>query len=87
MYGHRLATAIVLATALLAPAAVRAADSTVQIRLFDRTHKDYHVWDSREDQMYRQRLTDQHRKYKTFARQSHKNQDAYWGWRHTQDGR
>lgn len=82
MHRHRFTAAFILATALLAPAVAQAA-ATVQVKFYDRTNKDYHVWDTREDQAYRQHLTEQHRKYKPFSKQTHKQQDTYWQWRHT----
>jgi type III secretory pathway component EscR len=82
MHGHRFAATLVLTAAILVPLGVQAAARTVQIRLYDRTHKDYHVWDNRENQTYRQHLTDQHKKYRAFSKQSHRQQNAYWNWRH-----
>lgn len=83
MHGHRVATALVLTAAILAPVTVQAAAArTVQIRLYDRTHKDYHVWDNREHRTYRQHLTNQRKKYRAFSEQSPRQQDAYWNWRH-----
>jgi hypothetical protein len=83
MHGHRFVAALAVTAALLAPVAVQAAAPAVQRRVFDRTHKDYHVWDASEAHAYRQRLADQHRKYTRFSKQSRKQQDAYWNWRHT----
>lgn len=51
-------------------------------RVYDQTHKDYHNWDDNEDRAYRQRLSEQHRKYRDFSKQNRKQQDEYWNWRH-----
>jgi hypothetical protein len=84
MHRFRSASALVLAAALFVPVAVQAAaPRSTQTRVYDRTHKDYHVWDNSEDQAYRGYLTDQHAKYKPITKQSHTRQDAYWNYRHT----
>jgi hypothetical protein len=51
-------------------------------RVYDRSHHDYHVWDSRENRTYRQYLADRHSRYVTYARQRRAQQSAYWQWRH-----
>jgi hypothetical protein len=51
-------------------------------RVYDRYHRDYHVWDDREDRAYRQYLAEQHRRYLTYERQRRARQLAYWRWRH-----
>ena len=56
-------------------------------RMYDRTHKDYHAWNGDEDRMYRQYLSEHHRKYVVFSRTNKKQQQAYWQWRHDHDGR
>jgi hypothetical protein len=82
---HRYIASLFLAAALAAPVAVMAAlpqDASVQVRIYDRDHKDYHNWDDREDHAYRGYLTEQHREYRAYGRQSHRAQKNYWKWRH-----
>jgi hypothetical protein len=89
MYGHRLLGSLIVTATLLAPglsqaAVARQARRTVTVRVYDRPHKDYHVWDAREDQAYRQYLTDQHMKYRRFSTLKHNQQNTYWNSRHDQ---
>jgi len=69
-----------LAGSLLAPVAAHA--QGVELKFYDRSHKDYHNWNADEDRVYRQYLTDNHRKYRDFKKMSKKQQDEYWRWRH-----
>jgi hypothetical protein len=94
MHGHRLMSSLIVTAALLAPGvgqAVAAAQEQaavrvgpVSVRVYDRSHKDYHVWDDREDQTYRTYLGDQHIKYRSYSTLSHRRQDGYWNYRHNQ---
>lgn len=59
----------------------------LEVRVYDRGHKDYHVWNNDEDRVYREYLTQQHRKYHTFTRLNRRQQAEYWRWRHDHDGR
>lgn len=83
---HRFITSLFLAAALAAPAAILAdakpQEASVQVRVYDRDHKDYHNWNDREDHVYRGYLTDQHKEYRSYDRQSHREQRNYWNWRH-----
>ena len=54
----------------------------VTIRLFDRSHRDYHRWDRQEDTRYRAYLAERHRRYIAFRRASRQRQIAYWRWHH-----
>jgi hypothetical protein len=90
MHTYRILSALVLTAALLAPVASHAAvsedgrrDPKVHGRIYDHTHKDYHVWNDREDHMYRQYLGDRHRAYRGYSRLSRTQQRTYWNWRHT----
>lgn len=73
-----------LATAMMMPTAVVAAASPqeVQVRVYDRDHKDYHNWDDREDRAYRHYLQEQHKAYRDIRKQNRREQRAYWKWRH-----
>ena len=83
---YRFAASLFLAAAFAAPMSMMAApvpqDASVQVRIYDRDHKDYHVWDDNEDRTYRGYLTDQHLTYREYNRQNHKTQRQYWNWRH-----
>jgi hypothetical protein len=97
MHGHRFLSSLIVTAALLAPGlgqAVAAAQERaevkvgpVAVRVYDRTHKDYHVWDDREDQTYRQYLSDNHRTYRPIKKLSNKDQAGYWNSRHENDRR
>jgi hypothetical protein len=51
-------------------------------RVYDRTHKDYHVWNDHEGQAYRSWLGERQLKYRDYGRLQHKQQNEYWQWRH-----
>lgn len=78
---------LLLGAALAAPAVTMAGpkpqDASVQVRVFDRDHRDYHNWDDREDHAYRRYLVVQHRSYRGYDRQNARRQRDYWKWRHT----
>jgi hypothetical protein len=82
--------ALILAASLAAPAMMGLASASAQVRVgvaagprvYDRRHRDYHVWDGREDREYRQYLAERHHRYVAYARQRHAQQSAYWQWRH-----
>jgi hypothetical protein len=84
---HRTIGSLLLATAIAAPALVvteaKAQEASVQVRVYDRDHRDYHNWDGREDQAYRGYLVEQHRTYRVYNRQSNRVQRHYWNWRHS----
>jgi len=84
-HAHRYIGTLFLAAALATPVAIVAAaePQSVQIRVYDRNHKDYHNWDDSEDRAYRGYLTEQHQTYRVYAKQNHKTQDNYWNWRHS----
>jgi hypothetical protein len=82
----RFIGSLILAAALIAPVAIMAApvpqDGGVQIRIYDRSHKDYHNWDDHENRAWGIFLTDNHRKSHEYSRASKKEQGQYWNWRH-----
>jgi len=86
MHGsNRLIASLFLAAALVVPASIVAAPSpqaSVQIRIYDRDHHDYHNWDDNEDRVYRGYLTDQHITYRAYGKQNRRTQRDYWNWRH-----
>jgi|SRR5580704_3891542 hypothetical protein len=88
--GHRLEKyairigAGLLLTGLLAPIAPLPAEAqSVDVRVYDSHHKDYHNWDDHEDHAYRRYLAEKHYEYREYQRQSHRRQEAYWSWRHS----
>ncbi len=50
-------------------------------RYYDKSHKQYHTWDSKEDSAY-QRYQAEHHEKRAFDQLSSKQQTAYWNWRH-----
>lgn len=56
-----------------------------QRRVYDPDHKDYHNWDQREDGVYRHWLEGRHEAYVDYNRLRHKQQRAYWNWRHSHE--
>jgi hypothetical protein len=82
---HRYICSLFLGAVLLAPVAVMAIPApqdAVQVRVYDRDHKDYHNWDGRENAAWGVYLTNNHRKSHEFSRASRKEQSQYWNWRH-----
>jgi hypothetical protein len=83
---HRFIGALVLAAAIVAPAVVvadaEAQEAGVQVRVYDRDHRDYHNWDDREDRAYRRYLIEHRREYREYNGQKQRDQRNYWKWRH-----
>ncbi len=83
---HRYITSLFLAAALMAPVAIMAApvpqEASVQVRVYDRDHKDYHNWDDHENRAWGIFLTNNHKKNHEFARANRREQSNYWKWRH-----
>jgi hypothetical protein len=83
---HRYITSLFLAAALAAPVAIMAApvpqEAGVQVRVYDRDHKDYHNWDDHENRAWGIYLTNNHKKNHEFARANRREQSNYWKWRH-----
>jgi hypothetical protein len=93
MREHRLLSALTVTAALLATGWGQAAAAQeravvkagpVTLRVYDRSHKDYHVWDDQEDHTYRQYLSDNNKKYRPIAKLSNKQQTSYWNARHAE---
>jgi len=83
----RYISSLFLAAAIAAPAFVvaeaNAQQASVQVRVYDSNHHDYHNWDEREDRAYRHYLVEQHRVYLEYHKQHHNVQQHYWNWRHS----
>ena len=84
---HRYVASLFLTAALAAPVSMMAApvpqDAGVQVRVYDRDHKDYHNWDDHERQQWGVFLTNNHRHDHEYAHSSRKEQRQYWNWRHS----
>jgi len=85
-FTHRTISSFLLAAALVAPVAMIAAprpnDDSVQVRVYDSNHKDYHNWDDHENTAWGVYLTNNHKKPHEFSKASKKEQSNYWNWRH-----
>jgi len=76
----------------MAPLALRADDDDhrndrdrqrTEQRYYDEHGRDYHVWNNREDQAYRNYLKERNREYREFSRANKREQQEYWQWRHS----
>jgi hypothetical protein len=79
-----LTIAAALGGSVLLPATA-SAQTGVELRFYDRSHRDYHRWDREEDRRYRAYLAERHRRYLAFERASRQRQRAYWQWRHSHE--
>ena len=90
-YMDRYISSLFLAATIAAPTAImahpRPQEGSVQVRIYDRDHRDYHNWDDHEDRAYRRYLAEQHRGYREYHRQHYRVQKHYWNWRHTHPDR
>jgi hypothetical protein len=84
---HGYIASLLLAAALAAPVSIMAAPgpqgASVQVRVYDKDHKDYHNWDDNENKAWGVYLTENKKKPHTFTRSSKKEQADYWNWRHS----
>lgn len=82
---------LLLAAAIAAPTAIMAEpkpqEGGIQVRVYDRDHRDYHNWDDREDRAYRGYLTERHQNYREYNRQNGREQKRYWKYRHNHPDR
>ena len=77
---------------LIAPVALQAAapaqsvrsssDDRNEKRYYDRDHKDYHAWNTQENEAYRHWLEERHENYRDFAKIRRSEQQEFWNWRH-----
>jgi hypothetical protein len=87
---NRFISSLLLVTALAVPTAILAGPKPqdgVQVRIYDRDHRDYHNWDDREDRAYRRYLAAQHRRYRQYQHQQYRVRRHYWTWRHSNPDR
>jgi hypothetical protein len=78
-----LTLVVALGAPVLVPAVALAGEQPrVSVRIYDRSHKDYHPWSGDEDRAYRGYLVERHRSYRPISRTTRRQQAAYWQWRH-----
>lgn len=84
---HRYIASLFLTAALVAPVAIMAApapqEANVQLRFYDKQHKDYHNWDDNENRAWGQYLTQNHRNSHQFSKASKRERSKYWNYRHS----
>jgi hypothetical protein len=84
---NRCLASIFLSAALVAPASIIAApkpqEASVQVRVYDKDHKDYHNWDAHENAAWDRYNAENHRRVQEFAHANKKEQSQYWAWRHS----
>jgi hypothetical protein len=77
---------LLLATGLVVPVAViavpRPQEASVQVRVYDKGHKDYHNWDDNENRAWGQFLGENHKDHHEYSKSNKKEQSEYWNWRH-----
>jgi hypothetical protein len=88
MHGtHKYIASLFLTAALVAPVAIIAApapqEANVQLRFYDKQHKDYHNWDDNENRAWGRYLTTNHRNSHEFSKASKREQSKYWHYRHS----
>jgi hypothetical protein len=83
---HRYIASLFLTAALAAPVSLLAVPSPqearVQVRVYDRDHKDYHNWDDNENHAWGQYLTENRKSSHEYSKSNRKEQSQYWNWRH-----
>jgi hypothetical protein len=69
---------------LASPASPRssATQDRTERRVYDRAHKDYHVWNDAEDRAYHRYFDEHHLQYHDYAKLKAAQQRDYWSWRH-----
>lgn len=79
-----LLAATLVSPTLVSPVSARSAatEDRVERRVYDRTHKDYHVWNDQEDRAYHQYLDEHHLVYRGYTKLKASRQRDYWNWRH-----
>jgi len=85
-HAHRYIASLFLTAALVAPVTILGTpapqEASVQIRVYDRNHKDYHNWDDNENRAWGQYQTEHHRNSHEFSKANKREQGQYWNWRH-----
>lgn len=80
----RYLSMFLLGAAFLVPVAVKADDDHRQTqRYYDQTGRDWHEWNSNEQQAYNRYAQEQHRQQaREFEKQNRRDQQRYFKWRH-----
>jgi hypothetical protein len=85
-HAHRYIASLFLTAALVAPVSILAApapqEASVQVRVYDKNHKDYHNWDDNENRAWGQYQTEHHKNSHEFSKANKREQGQYWNWRH-----
>ena len=83
---NRYIASLFLIAAIAAPMSIMAAavpqDAGVQVRVYDKSHKDYHNWDDHENQTWIRYRSDNHKDAREFSKSSKRDQSQYWNYRH-----
>jgi hypothetical protein len=83
---HHYLASLLLTAALAAPISIMAVpvpqEASVQVRVYDKHHKDYHNWDDNENRAWNRYLVENHRDSHEFSRANKREQSQYWNWRH-----
>jgi hypothetical protein len=84
---HGYIASVFLIAGLAAPVSIMAArvpqEASVQVRVYDKDHKDYHNWDDNENRAWGRFLVENHRDSHEFAKSNKKEKSQYWNWRHS----
>jgi hypothetical protein len=76
-----------LTAALVAPVAIMAGpapqEARVQVRVYDKQHKDYHNWDDNENRAWGRYLAQNHKNSHEFSNANKREQSKYWNYRHS----
>ena len=83
---QRIIGSLFLTAALMAPVSVFSApkpqSASVQVRVFDKDHNDYHNWDDNENQAWGRFEVENKTKPHEYSKANKKEQSQYWKWRH-----
>jgi hypothetical protein len=83
---HEFIASLLLTAALAVPVVVMAVpgpqEASVQVRVYDKNHKDYHNWDDNENRAWGTFLVENHRDHHEYSKSNKKEQSEYWNWRH-----
>jgi hypothetical protein len=82
---HGFIATLFLTAALAAPVSMMAAPKPqvgVQVRIYDKAHKDYHPYDDNERQVYTQFRTTHKTYNEDLTKETPKHQAAYFSYRH-----
>ena len=83
---HRYLASLFLTASIATPISIIAMPSPqeagIQVRVYDKNHKDYHNWDNNENHAWGAYLTENHRRPHEYAKANKREQSQYWNWRH-----